>query len=434
MMYWMRCVWRLALVGLIAVLLSACGGGGSSDSGGGAPDPGDDPGNGGGQQGDEFDFTAMFTHLADTIIVPNYSAFKTAAEALAAPASPLGEYCSAIGTADEAQRLDAARAAWRELMLLWQRAELHTLGPAADEAALLRNQIYAYDTRPFDSCRTDRAVVLAEEVGFDIATRDFNSRGLDALEYLLFEDALTHTCTASNPQTDPWDARPELARKQARCGYAQLVIDDVLQAGAAIEAAWLATGGDYRSIFISSDEATRELVLASLSDALFYIEKDTKDAKLGVATGLKDDECAAQACPEAVESPFSGHGLENIRANLQAFVSLYTGGDGVSFDDIVGDADMASVNTAFLDDANAAIALTTSLIEEGDDLAALAQAIVDADASAECENSNANPANSPSVDVCALHGYLKRITDRLRTDFVTIVGVDLPDRVQGDTD
>lgn len=421
-----------AIIFLAVLALGACGGGGSSSSdGGGGSGGGSGGGNGG---GDTFDFEAMFTNLADNVIIPNYSAFKTATESLAMPGSELDLYCDAIGTGEEAQRLSDAREEWRSLMLLWQRAELHTLGPAADEANLLRNQIYAYDEQPFDSCRTDRAVVLAEDSGFDISTRVFSSRGLDALEYLLFQENLNHTCTSSNPQTDPWDARTEMERKQARCAYAQLAVDDILEAASAIEEGWLASGDNYRAVFIASDSSTQALILESISDALFYIEKDTKDAKLGAPTALKEDQCDAVACPDAVESPYSGHALQNIRANLQSFVSIFTGADDESFDDIITEADMAAINTAFLDDANAAIDLATSLIDDGDDLSVLTQAIIDSDLTAECENSNANPADAPSVEICALHGYVKRITDRLRTDFVTIVGVDLPDRVQGDTD
>jgi len=51
-----------------------------------------------------------------------------------------------------------------------------------------------------------------------------------------------------------------------------------------------------------------------------------------------------------------------------------------------------------------------------------------------CENSAANPETIQAVPSCSLHGLLKRITDRLRTDFITIVDLDLPDRGQADND
>ena len=53
---------------------------------------------------------------------------------------------------------------------------------------------------------------------------------------------------------------------------------------------------------------------------------------------------------------------------------------------------------------------------------------------ADCLNSQANPEGVQTISVCSLHGYLKRISDSLRTEFITIVDVDLPTRAGGDND
>ncbi len=416
---------------LLSIVLTACGGGSGGSSPTPAPSPSPSPSPS--PTSSNFDFGAMFTNLADNVIIPNYEAFKDSSEAFAGASGELAAYCSAIGLVEEASALEAAQTEWRALMVQWQRAEVHNLGPAADEANLLRNQIYAdAETSVFDSCRTDRAVVLAEESGFDISTRVFTTRGLDALEYLLFEETLEHTCTTSNPQTDPWNARSELERKQARCGYAQEAANDISSAAATLHNAWISSGGNYRETFIGST-STHELILESVSDAIFYVEQYTKDFKLGVPLGFNDG-CTETACPADVESPFSNHALQNIRANVEAFSSIYHGGSGLSFDDIISNAGMASINTDFDADAQAIFTLVDAMIGVDENIADQAQTMLTSGNRDACESSANNPDIDQTVTACALYGLLKRQNDRLRTDFVTVVGVDLPDRVQGDTD
>jgi hypothetical protein len=46
----------------------------------------------------------------------------------------------------------------------------------------------------------------------------------------------------------------------------------------------------------------------------------------------------------------------------------------------------------------------------------------------------ANPEDPSSLDACSITGLLKRITDDLKIDFVTIVNVPVPGRVQSDND
>lgn len=426
---------RLGVLISLAILcfgLSACGGGGGSNNNSNSSSDND---NNNTNNGDDFDFSAMFTNLADNIIIPNYETFKTLAENFSSAQGELSSYCAAIGNTDEATTRQAAQSAWRALMSRWQQAELHTLGPAASQANLLRNRIYAYDTNPLNTCRTDRAVIEAEDTGFDINSRTLGARGLDALEYLLFEENLDHTCEATGTSVDDitltWNDRPDDQRKEARCNYAEIIAEEITETASEIHNDWIASGDNYRAIFI--DPENQDLVLEAISDALFYIEKDTKDAKLGVPMGFNDN-CDADACPDAVESPFSEHALQNLKANVEAFLSIYTGDTGLSFDDIIDDADMASVNTAFLANTQAITALIDDMIANGDSVSTQAQAILDSGDRSDCVNSSANPDTVQTVSACALHGLLKQLTDRLRTDFVTIVGVDLPDRVQGDTD
>jgi hypothetical protein len=62
-------------------------------------------------------------------------------------------------------------------------------------------------------------------------------------------------------------------------------------------------------------------------------------------------------------------------------------------------------------------------------------ALVEADPSdPACLNAFANPGEESTIGACSLAGLLKGVTDDLKIEFVTIVGVAIPGRVQSDND
>ena len=136
-------------------------------------------------------------------------------------------------------------------------------------------------------------------------------------------------------------------------------------------------------------------------------------------------------CPSAVESPFSDAALGNIRANLIGFRDGLTGVMGLGFDDIIASEGFSSVNDNFLNNIDMAIALIDSM---NSPLLDQLQTIDQSGTDANCINSAANPDSVQTVPACSLHGFLKRITDSLRTEFIVIVDVELPDRAGGDND
>ena len=109
----------------------------------------------------------------------------------------------------------------------------------------------------------------------------------------------------------------------------------------------------------------------------------------------------------------------------------------MSFDDIISEAGMDSINTAFAEDANGIVSLIGAMLAEDASIQSQAQDILDSVAGSDtdaCLASSTNPTTDINVSACALYGLFSTQNDRLRTDFITVVGVELPNRVQGDTD
>lgn len=368
-------------------------------------------------------------HYADDILLPAYLNAQSAFTELAKVDGPISQYCQALGTESEAHTLSQAQLTWRDSMAAWQQVEVMQLGPLLENGGALRNRIYSYDSSaPTSACAVDQSVVLAQSAEFDINQRSNSSKGLGALEYLLFSEDLNHQCAPQVTVTQDWNQLADLSRKQQRCAYAEQVAGDLLEAAQTLNTQWTSFSSNY--YFEFTHPSYIEDRLNAISDALFYIEILSKDKKLGVPTGIHSG-CSALVCPQVVESPYSENALENIKNNLIAFRQLLNGGEGIGFDDEIIRKGFSSTVEAFNSDIDAAI----SIVENSDSsLLDQLNTIEQSNDRSGCDNAFANPESLSEFSACRLHGMLKRITDRLRTDFVTLVNLDLPDRATSDND
>lgn len=375
-----------------------------------------------------FSTAAMLRNLADAVILPNYEALASGAADFAADDGPVAAYCAAIGTDDEAAARADAQAAWREAMALVQAAEMHVFGPALANGGALRKRVLSYADAPLSTCGVDISAVRAGAEDFSIRTRSANQRGYGALEYLLFNEELEHTCAPQVPDTSDWDELPEADRLLARCGLARLVAADAADAAASLADAWSSDGGDYRAALLDA-EASGE-ALQHLTDGLFALDLLVKDRKLGIPTGIHDD-CGENACPELVESRWSGNSFANIRANAASFAAIFEGGDGFGFDDFIVNEEFPEVAARFSANTRAIIdyvdGIDTTLHEQ-------VLAIESEGRGTECVNAFAAADLAAELSACSLLGLVKRVTDDLKIDFVTIVGVSIPGGAQTDND
>lgn len=379
---------------------------------------------------DNFDFVAMLANYADSIIVPNYESLADTTNVLAAESGSIATYCSAIGSDNESSARSAAQAAWKTTMDAWQTTTLHELGPIQANNNALRNRISSFARgSALSTCGVDQAVVLANSnPNFSLSSRSANQRGLGAVEYLLFSDNLEHSCSSQITETTDWNTRPEIERKQLRCAYAQTLAVDIDAAAQRVVKAWLIDADNYRSEFINP--SSLDTNLKALSDALFYLDTETKDTKLGIPLGINAT-CSQPSCPEVIESPYAEYSLNNIAQNLRSFLNLLQGGSGLGFDDIIAQAGVAEVTELMRQNTEAAIGeintMSTSLRQQ-------AEGISNEEAAQTCLTAANTPDSQRSIPACNLYGYLRRVTDTLKVGFVAAVDVDLPDRAQSDND
>ena len=200
-----------------------------------------------------------------------------------------------------------------------------------------------------------------------------------------------------------------------RSAATSVVAADVAVQGKDLHAAWqsgfaaeLADAGASGSGF-----GSEQIALNAVSDGLFYLEREVKDLKLGKPLGLY--ECTEASCPEAVESQYALVSREHVVNNLKGFQRIYAGCEasgGVGFDDLLRSLGAGSLADRMETDLAAAIG-TAEAFPTSDLRAGLAK---------------------HRTEFVALHAAVKKLTDELKTDFVTVLDLELPNIVEGDND
>jgi predicted lipoprotein len=389
----------------------------------GAPDPGvdadgsdlalDSPG---GEMPPPFSRAVLLRAFGTT-------AFTAAQEFLPAMAELARATAAYEATADVATR-DAAREAFRTAFDVWQVAEVMQFGPAAPKGgrpggADFRDQIYLYPL--VNRCAVEEEIVANGWKLPTFANSLANRRGFYALEYLLFFEGADTGCGAFSTivATGSWAALPPAERDVRKRAYAAAVARDMQTRATGLVDAWAPDKGNFLETMATAGPgnrlfATPQTALNAVSDGVFYFEREMKDSKLARALGLR--ECMAAACPEYLESPFAGRSKTSFRANLVGFRRLMEGGgpnyEGLGFDDLLASVGHEAL-AATLRERTIAAEAALAAIEEPDFIQALAQ----------------DPAS-----LRALYDALKAVTDLMKTQFTTVLNLELPQGLEGDND
>ena len=390
---------RSTVLAVTSLALAACGGG--SDK------PQD-------AKPDSFDRTALLTHLATNVYLPMHAEFEAKA-ALVAPA--IRAYCDALDAGTVGDTQTAARTAWGDAIDSWERIDSVLVGPAAMDNKTLRDRIYSWPLLSPCGLDRDTASRWADPSSYDITTKLANVRSLTSVEYLLYTTETMHGCATTPPG---WDAlAADLPR--ARCRLAEVIAADVHATAAQLHTAWRPDGGDYVGVLAragnGSTITTAQEGVNHISDGFFYADRIIKDMKLGEPAGIAANVCGTvqTPCDREVELRYADRATFAIRANLEGFRRVFTGSggavDGPGFDDFLsalGSEDVAARMTANIDDA---IAKSKALPDSF--LGAL---------------TSSYPA------IVAAHTSVKILTDDLKSQFLTVLALEIPDDVAADND
>ena len=395
-------------------------GGGTHATGGGMQATG---GSGGGDSGplepeipeEPFSKAAFLRQVADCAVA-RYRDFEVHAVAL-------DEAAKANVAAPSDATANAAKNAWLAANASWQVAEVFRFGPAArtaDEdagAQEIRDQIYAW--RFGARCPVETALVDKSYASSNFGSSLISNRGIGAIEYLLFYPGSDNQCpdySAIN-KNGTWAALGAAETTLRKRAYAEAVAADVIKNTRKLLEAWDPAAGNFRKKLTQPGSGSvypnEQAALNAVWHGIFYIEKEVKDYKLGIPLGIS--ECVTGLCPESLESRYANVSTANIRQNYLGFRRLFQGCGanytGLGFDDwldAIGASDLRTRMLTALDGAQQAIdaldpPLETSLTQNTD-------------------------------RVWAVYNALKQLTDLLKSEFVTVLDLELPAGAGSDND
>lgn len=353
---------------------------------------------------DDLTVSALLRDVATLVIRPALAAFHTEATAL-----------SDSLTAGDA--LADVQQAWIDTMRAWQRLEVMQVGPAGSSLTAvggqdLRDAIYSWPS--VNPCRVDQ-VTADQSFTSDSFFDDnlVNAYGLDAIEYALWASP----DNACPPQVDintsgTWSSLGDAEVASRRYALATVLATDVADQADALQGAW--DDGFAEALEQATDPyASQAEALEAVFHGIFYLDTVTRDRKLAQPMGRED--CSAETCPEDVEVPYARLGGTMVAENLRGTRDVFRGNpegeaEGVGFDDLLIERGHSALASQILADLDAAI----TLADTHEDLAAALQA---------------DPA---ALD--PLFDAIKKVTDALKGDFVTVLSLQVPSHAAGDTD
>jgi predicted lipoprotein len=400
-----RRVLSAALVG--ALLLAACKRGGGDDT---------QSSSSGGVDAGGFDKSALlraFGQCAES----TFREVETSAVELDASVA------RAVTEGTPAAR-DAARESWKKTIDAWQRAELFGFGPTALTGSPggkdLRDPIYAWPL--VNRCLIEQQLFDKVYEKPELGTALVNTRGLGAVEYLLFYEGADNACppTATLNSGGGWTALGAAEIGKRKVAYARALTADTLTRSHDVVAAWDPARGNFVATLASAGPGqvfvSQQMAFNAVSSAFFYVDDFVKNMKLGKPAGFNVGSCAAPPCLADVESQWAHRSKEHLKNNLIGFDRLLRGcgadGAGLGWDDLltaVGDGALAK---KLVD----ALAVSRGLLD------ALKQPTLE-------EDLMKDPAG-----VKALYDSLRVIVVLLKTEFISVLDLELPKRVEGDND
>jgi len=255
-----------------------------------------------------FDRKAMLESLGSEVIIPSYRWFLDETAALVSSAQ---SFCSEPTAAS----LAGFQAQWQSVRVPWKQMEVAAFGPYAEQPWRIGPKIDSWPVRE-DTIEQNLAGAEPLDVAH-VSALGAASRGLPALEYLIFDPEGVHAALV----------KFEAEGGARRCEYAIGLSEDLHANADAMVSAWSHDGDDYLGALVASGEPGAPFT--SVSDAsneiinrMLSLTESIMRSKLGQPLGL---ESGGEAHPDQVEAPYSGNSIRDIVANLDGLENIYRG-------------------------------------------------------------------------------------------------------------
>lgn len=248
-----------------------------------------------------FDRKPLLENWAHQLMIPAY-------DTLAKHTAQLQEVATDFVEAPDATSLSSLRAAWRNAYQVYQHVAFYNLGPAEEQ---LLNQTL----NTFPATKNDIEDNVSSGT-YDLATiSNYDAKGFPALDYLLYglaedeADVLAYYTTDENASH----------RRQ----YLLDVVEDIDVHSKLVLEAWQETGGNYVATFVSRTGVDAGGAVSMLINAMVqYLERDLRDAKIGIPLGVRS---LNVPIPANCEARYGQQSVALASASIKTLQNIYTG-------------------------------------------------------------------------------------------------------------
>lgn len=252
----------------------------------------------------EYDRSAMLKDIADHVIMPNHAAF-------AAECSSLANMLDALdGSSMTVTNVEAAQAQWSKVANAWAFCELFNVGQIRD--AYIHSKIHTW---PANDAFIEQFIagtdVLNEAY---IATKGSSSKGIAAIEYLLFSTG------GSAAVKDSLTTSPNAAR---RLTYLKACGQDLRTVATELNNMWLVGGKNYYATFINAKGTGITASTNMIVNELSALVEKMAGTKLSKPMGKANNNTVDKKLAEAFRSDIS---LDLIKSDLVVLEAAYHGG------------------------------------------------------------------------------------------------------------
>ena len=323
---------------------------------------------------------------------------------------------------------------WQTVLTSFHKVDALALGPMIEidpnTNLDMKSKLYSWPVT--NLCRADKAVYDMAFKGQISEVLPYNSKGFDAIEYLLFANTDAVKCNLkAHPTLKDWLALPLAAKNKSRCDVAAELASELSVVANTLKNKWDRQKGNYTKTLVNGSKfPTHKEAINEITHALYALET-VKDIRLGVPTGKNKKECTTGKCPERSEHIFSNNAFTAIEARLEVFKLGFFGGspaavNSYGIDDYLNQAGHPEIVEKIGRYIQRAETNLTALKSQGD-VASLASNI-------DPEQCQASTSENRAQELCSLYEDIRAITSTMKTEVLVALSLKAPPVYQGDND
>ena len=247
---------------------------------------------------EKYNTKAMITNMATHYIIPAYANYK-------AETVSLLNAVNTFTSSPNESNLTACQTQWKTTALAWQNVAMLEFGPAEGMSLKSQTNIFPVDTTLIKSNITSNTYDLQLPSNFD-------AKGLQSLDYLLFLPLLTNAEIVSYYNTT---ANAKI--------YLTSVSSELNTNATTVNNDW---NSSYKTAFINNVEsnAVGTSVSNMINGLSLHFEGFVRKGKIGIPLGVFNG-ISQQTMPGHVEGFYSGHSVDLAVQSMQSIKEYLTG-------------------------------------------------------------------------------------------------------------